>query len=462
MSSVVIAMLSLGMAVSVDTAGAFKAKQDMQGILDISLLAAVTTTEGARNQGQNNQIDWSGITHDYMLANGYPVTAPAPTVQVQGGFLTANLTTQYETSFGGLLGMNEMDVSVGSQVTLRGGSTVQVALVLDNTESMNPNGKMTALKEGATALVDAIEDGGSGSNIALVPFARYVRVDMDFEGSSWLDVPDYYEVERVWEQATHTGGTCTEETRTRMVDGMEVEYQHTACEGQTTTYETQSRMVEGEWDGCVGVRDQPLDTLDGNYSVQVPGLRRHDRKEVTGLNSDTNVYCPREITPLTDNYSELRSEIQELYGTDITYLPIGLTWGQRVLSPGIPYDQASTDDGIRNIMVIMSDGMNTAEIRDTAETRADYEAPPWIYHASDGEAVPYANTMTASLCEQIKSEGTEIYTIAFQIDDPATKALVTNCASSGSHAYDAGSNAALVTAFENIAESLESEIRLSR
>lgn len=462
MMSVGAGLLLTATGVAIDTAGAIKSKEKVQGLLDMSLLAAVSTTDMASNKGQNKQIDWSGITHNYMLSNGYPKLNPAPTVKQEGNFLTANLTNKYETEFGGMIGMKYMDLKVDSQVTLKGSQKVQIALVLDNTDSMNPNGKMTALREGATALVQAVEDGGSGSKIALVPFSKYVRVSTDFAGSPWLRLPAEYDTPRTWQQATHSGGTCHTEDRTYYIDGIEEVRPTEICNGQTTTYETKNKIVESRWEGCVGVRDQPLDSLDGDFTTRVPGLLNKIPHEVTGLNHDIEAWCPRQISPLTDNYSDLRSEIAELYGTNVTYIPIGLTWGQRVLSPIAPYDEANLTDDLRNIMVIMSDGDNTAEIRDTPETRADYEAPPYIYHASIDEEVPNANTMTANLCTQIKAEGTEIYTIAFQITDPTTKALLQSCASSGSNAYDAGNNAALVTAFENIAESLESEIRLTR
>lgn len=462
MTSVIMGVLLVGVGVAIDIAGALKSKQELQGMLDMGLLAAATNTENAKNYGQNKKIDWSSITHNYMISNGYSASNPAPIVNVNGNFLTANLAHQYETSFGGFLGVDQMNINIGSQVTLKGTSAVQIALVLDNTDSMNPNGKMTALKDGARALVNAVEDGGSQSKIALVPFAKYVRLNTSYAGSPWLETPQEYDTPRTWEQATHSGGTCHLEDQVFNVDGVEVTRETSVCTGQTTTYETMHMIVESRWEGCVGIRDQPLDTLDGNYTTRIPGLLNRIPKELTGLYIDVEAWCPYEIIPLTNDYNSLKNHIGELYGTNKTYLPMGLTWGQRVLSPVAPFDEATPSEDIKNIMVIMSDGDNTAEIRDTAETNAEYQAPPYIYEAKDDEDVPNANTMTARLCSQIKAQGTEIYTIAFQISDPETKTLLQNCASSTSHSYDAGSNASLVAAFETIAESLESEIRITK
>ena len=463
MAAFAVGLLMMGVGVAVDMSGAVSAKKDLQAMLDMGLLAAATDVPVTRNRGQENQIDYRGKTHSSMLSNGYGVSDPLPIVQVEGNYLTGTATYKYQTAFGGLIGRNYMDIRVGSQVSLKGTQNLQIALVLDNTDSMNPNGKMTALKQGAVALVDAIEASGSASNIALVPFAKYVRVDMDFAGVPWLDLPNEYEVERTWQQATHSGGVCTVEDRIYYVDGVEEIRPTNVCTGQTTTYETQSRMVEGVWDGCVGVRDTPNDAVDGNYSFGVPGLLHKDRFEVTGLNIDIPAYCPAEIVPLTADYDDLRDNIGNLFGTGTTYLPMGLMWGQRVLSPIVPYHEAASTDISKNVMVIMSDGKNTAEVRDTAQTRATHEAPPYIYEAkSVTEVVPLADALTASLCTEIKESGTEIYTIAFQIGDLPTQTILENCASSSAHAYTAENNGALVIAFENIADNLESVVRISR
>ena len=47
-----------------------------------------------------------------------------------------------------------------------------------------------------------------------------------------------------------------------------------------------------------------------------------------------------------------------------------------------------------------------------------------------------------------------IYTITFLLTDEATKTIYRNCASDPDKYFDSGNNAALQTAFENIAEQL--------
>jgi len=66
------------------------------------------------------------------------------------------------------------------------------------------------------------------------------------------------------------------------------------------------------------------------------------------------------------------------------------------------------------------------------------------------------------MCENIKNDGVEIVTIAFQVNDVATQNLLKNCASDASSVYTAESNQALIDAFESISNSLDESIRLIR
>ena len=61
---------------------------------------------------------------------------------------------------------------------------------------------------------------------------------------------------------------------------------------------------------------------------------------------------------------------------------------------------------------------------------ADLDAPPYIDGVDSDEIAMEANAATARMCDNAKNEGIEIYTIAFQVADGATKSLLRKCASS--------------------------------
>ena len=323
------------------------------------------------------------------------------------------------------------------------------------------------MKDGATRLVEAIEDSGSESKISLVPFSRYMRLNDNVRSESWFQLPLESERTRTFQDITRTGGTCQTVTRTRVRDGVRIEFEREECENQTeTSVEAQTQIIS-RWEGCVGTRSTPFSEIDGDYNHKIPGLLRRISREESGLSRDFTTDCPSEIVPLTADYDELKDEIDDLRTTDNTYLPSGLIWGQRVLSPGVPFSNPAVagEDEKRQILVLMTDGQNTTEIREDATSIADYEAPPYIASVdgtADGAIATEANEATTRLCNSLKSDGIEIYTIAFQVTDPLTVSLLQNCATSTETALTADSNAELVAEFENIAKSIRADVRLIR
>jgi hypothetical protein len=65
-----------------------------------------------------------------------------------------------------------------------------------------------------------------------------------------------------------------------------------------------------------------------------------------------------------------------------------------------------------------------------------------------------ANNNTRDLCNEIKSKGVRIYTIAFDVTDAAIITLMRNCASDPSYFYDAQNSAQLSAAFDSIGSNL--------
>ena len=464
--------IGVGMAAAIDITGMHGAKKNLQENLDGAALLAVI--EVARsgiqdgNSGDGNDVNpYKDIIIKALNANNVDYDPSSLDINLDGRALSVTVSKGHEFVLGGFLNKSSSNIGVQSIISLpSSGAAIEVALVLDNTESMNYFGKMDALRQGARDFIDAIEDSESGSKIALVPFARYVDIGEDKRGEPWLEVPAEYDTNRTWQQATHSGGTCNIETRTRYNDGIEETYETNVCTGQTTTYETMSRVVESRWIGCVGVRADGLHMLDDSYTTsttRIQGLLHNTPFEVTGFSVDEQSWCPHTITPLTDDYDLLDSEIGELYGTDRTYIPIGLNWGRRILSPKAPFTEADTVNPKRQIMVLMSDGDNTGYLED----EDDHESIPYVQDLSsqeqaDGVIPPGTNEDTAALCESIKSEGIEMYTIAFRVENTTTQSLLMNCASSPQHYFDAGSNESLIQSFQNISESLETEIRVMR
>jgi len=182
------------------------------------------------------------------------------------------------------------------------------------------------------------------------------------------------------------------------------------------------------WEGCVGSRLNGLDETPTQSGGRIPTL--------------PNKICGSEILPLTSKMNKARKSINSLEAKGWTYIPSGITWGWRTLEGDIPAKvkaaPANTDH--KKVMVIMTDGQNTRSKSN-------------LLH--EGQDIRDANSKTANLCENVKRDDIEIYTITYALNDKTTKNLMRNCATSASMFFDASNANDLNAAFEQIGRSLE-------
>jgi len=473
MFGLLMSLMLLAIGIGVDYTNIVRMQNQLQSQVDAAVLAAATAevkhdvdvASGENEPRGSERKSRTEAAYSVMGANGYDVEKYQPQLTLNQASVSLSAELNYTPLFGNLVGKGKMTLRAEAESGFGAIQGVDIALVIDSTRSMDFDGKMDALKEGAIKLVEAIEYSNSGSKIGLVPFARYVRLNDDVRTASWFDMPEEYDSTRTWMQATHTGGTCRMETQTRDRDGVEEEYETEVCEDQTTTYEEQSRIQESRWVGCVGTRLPPYSETDDAYSHKIPGLLDNvPASKIPNRDSDRRTWCPAEIRGLDNDYGTLKIKIKGMWTVDETYLPMGLIWGQRILSPGEPFDNSPAlgETPNRQVMVLMTDGLNTTEIKLDSESQQQLRYPPYISYVDDDDVALNANAATERMCNSIKLQGIEIYTIAFQVSDQTTKTLLRDCASHPTQALTSDSNASLIQNFEKIAEALDGEIRLMR
>lgn len=429
---------------ALDYGKASQTQNILQQAVDDAALAA-WASEGASKK------ELKQIVKEYLLKNGV-AEALVGRIKVK---LTRHGDTKLkvvakgkiETSFMGMLGFDKMKIKAKSTV-VRDFGNIEVALVLDNTGSMNADGKLGALKKAAKVMVNELHDKkGSSTDLkfAIVPFSRYVNVGLSNRNKSWLDVePDTEKHEtktrNITERVKGSAKNCGTRTWTSTNDGVTTSGTYYACDYKyiVTGTEKYDDVTTNKWYGCVGSRDYPLNVKDIRPGKKIPGLME--------------VRCAQELTELTEKRSEIISKIDALTAAGETYLPAGLIWGWRALSHaaplsgGVNYNKMSKKNYTKAI-VLMTDGVNTL-------------MPTYPEHGDDGDDQTVANKLTAELCENIKNTGKndkqniKIYAITFAVKDPKVKELLRNCATNEQHFFDATNEAALTAAFEGIARSL--------
>lgn len=337
-------------------------------------------------------------------------------------------TVSVESTFGRVVGVKSFPITVTSEART-GIPATELALAVDNTGSMSGS-KLDALKDAARDMIDEVYKKPKATEkvrFGIVPFSEYVNVGTQYRGQSWLSVPNDSKSYQCWQESPVTSKTnCKTKTGTGYNDGVPYTYTYEECDYTYGPPETKCGDRESKWYGCVGSRDNPQDqevVADG--SKPVPGLM------------DTT--CNSPLQRLTADKSQLNSKIDEFVAAYETYIPAGLMWGWRVLSPSAPFADGAPTTGAnraRKVLVLMTDGENTRSL----------EAP---YHT--GTSKSDAEKLMTTLCNKVKAAQIEIYSVAFEITDNNTRKLLRDCATAPSYYHDAKNTSDLRAAFAKIA-----------
>jgi Putative Flp pilus-assembly TadE/G-like len=390
----------------------------------------------------------SSLVRKYVKANQAAASAEFDnsdisfgTLPVSGNFYV-KVDAKMTTSFLSLVGIPTLDIGAYSEID-KGGSAIELALVLDNTASMNSEGRLDALKAAAKDLVTHVIDSapaGAYVKIGIVPFSNYVNVGVGNRNQSWVDVPaDYTDATQSsyvsYPNAVYSN--CHLVDHPYLNDGVPAVWQSNECDVNYGAPQTNYYYPTHTWNGCIGSRNSPLDVSVGTPSAKYPGIM--------------DVGCPNTVTDLTDSKSTLINQIDAMVATNDTYIPAGLLWGWNILNPDKPYSTAKTKAQMMALkgskfMVLMTDGDNTL-------------SPTYPTHNGSDAAV--ADGLTSQLCDNIKADGVSVFTIGFKVTKPSSVTLLQNCATNVSQAYVAEDNAALASVFDQIAASL-SQVRVAQ
>jgi len=385
--------------------------------------------------------------------------------------------SRVETAFLGMIGIEHLTVHWETEVA-RARQTLELAMVLDNTGSMSGS-KISALRDAAAMLTDILFDNADDPDrlrIGLVPFSSTVNVGTQYERAWWLD-PDGLSPE-------HSNNFDPPANRWDVIDSMQYE----------------------SWDGCVEAREIPFDIEDETPNPSAPETlfvpyfapdepsgfsgysnsylsdamggsnllnRLMNTAKYAGRNpsgSASNWGCSaRPITPLTSNRNDIDDAVGDMIASGTTNIPIGISWGVRVLSPQEPFTEGSDwdDDETIKAMVILTDGENYLNGRGNINY-SDYSGYGYIREgrlgvitSSDSALRNALNDRTEAACDYARDQGIRVYTITFQVNSTSTRNMMRDCASHPSLYFDSPSSAALRNAFELIAGDL-TNLRLAR
>ncbi len=234
---------------AIDYSIAYQKRTVVQDALDAAALAA------NRLIGIANDATIRAEAQAFFTANIAGNVDPDPgfTMVIDGGSVRLTSHLSVPTSFLSILGLNHIDFDLTSLSTA-GAATYEVALVLDNSGSMQGS-KLSTLKTAALELINSLFSL-SVSNpkpnpvmIGLVPFAASVNIGAGYATASWMDRNGISPVAAQNFQTTTANGNAT---------------------AYTNTFALFSALHNASWRGCVEARPSPYDVTDATPAAGVP------------------------------------------------------------------------------------------------------------------------------------------------------------------------------------------------
>jgi Flp pilus assembly protein TadG len=368
---------------AIDFGTAISKRFRLQAAADAAALAAARTDS-------DDAYELRRIGEDVFRLNYPDTTIMVFDVRVNQGNVVVTVTDKHPTTILQTVGLKEINFQAYAEVPRLTAGKAEIALVLDYSDSMLDNNKYTRLKEAADLLIDEITENGRNTNvkIGLVPFAAMVHADLP---ASYL-------------------------------------------------------RTDRPYDGCTQDRRAPYNTLE-----QVGNAGDASKwGEMTSTHACADMAAAGlKVLPLSSDVTEVKGRLAGMQPYLWTHIALGVEMGWQVLSPTGPFAtaQAYNEKGLVKVLVLMTDGMQTA--------------PGW---GPDGlQTTAHAENNMQTMCAGMKARNINVFTIGYDLYDQRTLDLLRSCASSGAFYDTKDVHGGLVTSFKAISKKVrETMLRLSQ
>jgi Flp pilus assembly protein TadG len=469
--------------------------------------AALAIAQGATSTTTNGDV--LAQAQNYITTNYNNKGATITAATISSDHTSVCVTAQDNVQLGmmSMFNVNSKTVTASTCTAIAGGAgTYEIALVLDNSGSMNEavsgNSKLAALKTAATNFINTMFTGNFAGKVkmSVVPFAGTVAVssaDTANGTAAWIDTQG----KSSWHWKTFTG--------------------HTGA-GFTSRLDIFNKLKAARsswaWAGCFetqpypqNVNDTPPDTItpdtlfvpylapdevDGKQSYQnsyiddTPStgcsgttpttdqafIQRSCKYKSPSVTS-TSVYGPngmclsQPLLRMTSAQATLTQKVNGLSPNGDTNLHEGFMWGWRSISPKAPFSDGKAYDTSasatnQKVIVLMTDGYNNWSAAPSTWGGSLYEAPGY-FSLANGRMPPgnqnitslqqsraALDELTLEACTNAKSKGIIIYTVGFSVSsdpiDQQGQNLLKSCATDDAHAFIAKDANSLSDAFNQI------------
>ncbi len=472
--------LMIAIGGGLDLARAMVVRTEMTEALDAAALAVGSTANLTTAQMQTVAQQYFNANYTEDSSYGTPAA-----VTINPGTQSIQLSTScaMPTSLLRIAGIHTLSVSASSTVVW-GQLKLWVSLVLDNTGSMTQTdssglSKISALQNASHQLLNMLQGASTTPGdvqVAIVPFARNVRIGTSYSTSNWLSFSDFTAAPPTPSSSVGPGSTCPWSS---WIDGYTCTTRPT--NGSSTTskvpssgtykgYICPSADAHGHyWNGCFNSVKQSNGSYTHTWIANATSTWSGcvtDRGTATGpiaspdpyADDDTTNTTPTPTAPnsmevaenspscpvatmmsLNYNWTNLNNEIDAMQANGSTNQTIGLVWGWKALSQGAPLVPPALPSNTQRFIILLSDGLNT-------------QSRWWGDGSNQSTQV---DSRMQKACNNAKADGIVIYAVFVDLNGTqGNSSVLQNCATDNSKYFDLTSSSQIVTAFTTIGQQI--------
>jgi Flp pilus assembly protein TadG len=375
-----------------------------------------------------------------------------PEISADGSELCIVARATSPTSFMKIANINSLTLRTKACSILPGYANTEIALVLDVSSSMIEQARFTQMQDAAIKFVETVSAGTSASNIkiSIVPFSS--RVNIGLPKKSWLKAyGGNSAVPTRWTNPSSVHSSSSFTFSTWIDNATSLAYNH-----DSDNY---------YWMGCIEPRSD-VEVKDngalGSYGLTDDPPATSQFVAMDWNSQSSKSFCPPPITPLSSDYSYLKSAISNLTSEGSTRLDAGMIAGWYTLSPkwqsawgsaSAPADYSNT---VQKFIVFMTDGeMNTQYGQKSG--KLDWRCYKMQSTSTSSACNNAATSDMLTICSAMKSVGVKIYSIAYSKD--ADTDNIFSCSSGAGYYYSASTSASSSSYIETIYAKIAEEIR---
>lgn len=204
------------------------------------------------------------------------------------------------------------------------------------------------------------------------------------------------------------------------------------------------------WTGCTQDRQYPYNLSDATPSASdTTKWNQPEAPDHAAWGCSGYVKNKLHTLELTNKFADIKTQLNAMKPYAYTHIALGVEFGYHMLSPNAPYTSAASykDKETKKFMVVLTDGEQTEPAFGPGGSRT----------VADGRA------NLEKLCENAKANGITIMTMAFDLDDSATRKRLQNCATDPvKDFFVVNDPAGLSSAFEAVKTAIADQVFISK